>query len=104
MDKIIDPNFAARAYTSTSAMPTSSIPVQNEVGGKSFQEFVTDSLEESMQTMKTGEQMQAAAVRGEADITEVVQAVSASEITLDTIVTLRDRMISAYQEIMRMPI
>lgn len=103
MDKLIDPNIAARAYTSTSSMPTQSIPTQNE-SGQSFKDFMTDSIEQSIDTMKTGEKMQAAAVRGEADITEVVQAVGASEITLQTIVSLRDRMVSAYQEIMRMPI
>lgn len=105
IDKIIDPNFAARAYGNTSSMPTSpSGGVQNTSGGQSFKDFMTDTIEESIDTMKSGEKMQAAAVKGEADITQVVQAVSASEITLETIVALRDRMISAYQEIMRMPI
>jgi flagellar hook-basal body complex protein FliE len=32
-----------------------------------------------------------------------VEAVNAAEITLQTVVALRDRMISAYQEILRMP-
>lgn len=104
MDKIIDPNIAARAYGNTSSMPTSPSGVQNTSGGQSFKDFMTDTIEESIDTMKTGEKMQAAAVKGEADITQVVQAVGASEITLETIVALRDKMVSAYQEIMRMPI
>ena len=48
--------------------------------------------------------MSAMAVTGEADITDVVQAVTSAELTLQTVVAVRDRMISAYQEIMRMPI
>ena len=103
VDKIIDPNIAARAYTNTSSIPTRNIPSQN-TGGVSFQQFMEDSIADSIDTMKTGEKMQARAVTGEADMTEVVQAVTDSELTLQTIVSIRDRMVSAYQEIMRMPI
>lgn len=103
VDKIIDPNIAARAYTNTSSIPTRNIPSQN-TGGISFQQFMEDSIADSIDTMKTGEKMQARAVTGEADMTEVVQAVTDSELTLQTIVSIRDRMVSAYQEIMRMPI
>ena len=54
--------------------------------------------------MRSGEDASARAVTGEAELTEVVQAVTAAEVTLETVVAVRDRMISAYQEIMRMPI
>jgi flagellar hook-basal body complex protein FliE len=33
----------------------------------------------------------------------VVEAVNAAELTLQTVVAVRDRIIGAYQEIMRMP-
>jgi flagellar hook-basal body complex protein FliE len=48
--------------------------------------------------------MSAKAVTGEADLTDVVTAVTNAELTLQTVVSVRDRLISAYQEIMRMPI
>ena len=38
-----------------------------------------------------------------ANLQEVVEAVNAAEITLQTVVAVRDRMITAYQEIIRMP-
>ncbi len=44
------------------------------------------------------------AVAGEASITEVVQAVARAELALQTATTIRDRMVQAYQDIMRMPI
>jgi flagellar hook-basal body complex protein FliE len=37
-------------------------------------------------------------------VTDVVTAVTNAEVALDTVVAVRDRVISAYQEIMRMPI
>ena len=56
VDKIIDPNIAARAYTNTSSIPTRNIPSQN-TGGVSFQQFMEDSIADSIDTMKTGEKM-----------------------------------------------
>ena len=54
--------------------------------------------------MKASEVVGARAITGDAKLTEVLEAVTDAEVTLQTIVSLRDRMVSAYQEIMRMPI
>jgi len=43
-------------------------------------------------------------VAGQADIVDVVNAVNAAEITLDTVVAVRDKVVAAYQSIMNMPI
>ncbi len=102
VDKIIDPNAAMSAYSNTAKIGTKTIP-----GGEdsiSFSDFLRDKTAESIQTLKAGEQMSAKAVTGEADLTDVVQAVNAAEMTLQTVVAVRDRLIGAYQEIMRMPI
>jgi flagellar hook-basal body complex protein FliE len=44
------------------------------------------------------------AIAGGGNITEVVTAVSRAELALQSTVAIRDRVIQAYQEIMRMPI
>lgn len=44
------------------------------------------------------------AALGQADLVDVVTAVAAAEATLQTVVSVRDEVIRAYQEIMRMPI
>ena len=43
-------------------------------------------------------------VAGKADLTDVVTAVSEAETALNTVVAIRDRVISAYQDIIKMPI
>lgn len=70
----------------------------------SFGDVLRDSAETAIDTMREGERMSARAVIGDADLTDVVQAVTAAEVTLETVTAVRDRMISAYQEILRMPI
>ena len=61
-------------------------------------------VEKVVETQKASEKMSADAVMGKADITDVVQAVTEAEVTLQTMVAVRDKVIGAYQEIMRMPI
>jgi flagellar hook-basal body complex protein FliE len=41
---------------------------------------------------------------GRAELVDVVTAVAETEVTLETLVSVRDRMIQAYEEIMKMPI
>jgi len=73
-------------------------------GGPTFADFLKDKARDSVDTLRASESISAKAVTGEADLTDVVQAVTSAELTLQTVVSVRDRMISAYQEIMRMPI
>lgn len=103
VDKIANPAAAANAYANMAKMGAS-MPSTENVGRPSFGEVLKTSILDSVQTMKAGEQMSARAVTGEASLPEVVQAVNAAEMTLSTVVAVRDRLISAYQEIMRMPI
>jgi flagellar hook-basal body complex protein FliE len=44
------------------------------------------------------------ALAGKADVGQVVQAISAAETTLQATIAVRDRVVQAYQEIIRMPI
>lgn len=72
--------------------------------GKEFSEFVKDAARSAVDTVRVGEQQSIKGIKGEADLNDVVAAVASAEITLQTVMTLRDRVVSAYQQIMRMPI
>lgn len=69
-----------------------------------FGEMLGEALQSTLDASKTAEMTSAKAVAGKADITDVVTAVSNAEMALDTVVSIRDKVISAYQEIIRMPI
>lgn len=70
----------------------------------SFGDMVKKAGRDAVESLRHSEKMSAEAVTGEADLVDVVQAVTNAEMTLQTVVTMRDRMMSAYQEIMRMPV
>jgi len=62
------------------------------------------ALSEAVATLKAGEASAIAGVKGSASAQQVVEAVMAAEQTLQAAITIRDRVVAAYQEISRMTI
>ena len=54
--------------------------------------------------VKAGESAAMHVAAGDASLVDVVTAISAAEVALETAIAVRNRVIEAYQEIMRMPI
>ncbi len=69
-----------------------------------FMKLVRETVQSTIDTNRAAEQTSIDAAAGKADLSDVVTAVANAEATLQTVVTVRDRIIQAYQEIMRMPI
>jgi flagellar hook-basal body complex protein FliE len=72
--------------------------------GKSFADLVGEAARNAIDAGQKSEKLTAMGIAGKADLTEVVTAVTNAEITLKTVLSIRDRVIQAYQEIARMPI
>jgi flagellar hook-basal body complex protein FliE len=70
----------------------------------SFGALLEKVLEDAVAAGRESERVATGALVGEANLQDVVAAVHAAEVTLQTVVAVRDRMISAYQDILRMPI
>ncbi|HEY0302015.1 MAG TPA: flagellar hook-basal body complex protein FliE [Rhizomicrobium sp.] len=73
-------------------------------GAGDFSNFLSTALKDGIGTMKQGEVMAGRQISGQANIVDVVGAVNQAEITLDTVVAVRDKVVQAYQSIMNMPI
>ncbi|MCW8836315.1 MAG: flagellar hook-basal body complex protein FliE [Rhodospirillales bacterium] len=72
--------------------------------GDDFGSMVKQSLRDAIDVQKTGERLSVAAIAGKADINEVITAVAEADVTLQAVVSIRDKVIEAYKEISRMPI
>ncbi|MCW2239860.1 flagellar hook-basal body complex protein FliE [Azospirillum canadense] len=70
----------------------------------SFGAFLDRQASQAMDTLKEGERVSLAAVAGKASAHEVVRSVLAAEMTVQTVVSIRDRMVQAYQDVMRMAV
>lgn len=55
-------------------------------------------------TLRAGEDSARAAMTGGADPHALVEALAASEMAVETVVTVRDKVVEAYQEILRMAV
>ena len=102
-------NAATAAYSNASRLITqAATPPTNQVAptgqGPDFAKLLAETVQGVVDAGKTSEQMSLDLVNGKADIVDVVTAISQTEIAMETMVTVRDRVISAYEEIMRMPI
>ena len=64
----------------------------------------TKLAESFANTLMTGEATAKAAMVGDADPHSLVQALAATETAIETVVTVRDKVVEAYQEILRMPV
>jgi flagellar hook-basal body complex protein FliE len=101
------PAAAAAAYRAAAqiATPTASAGIAPAgVPGGNFSDFLSGAVKDSISTIRQGEQAATAQVQGKANIVDVVNQVNAAEITLDTVVAVRDKVVAAYQSIMNMPI
>ncbi|HEU0096204.1 MAG TPA: flagellar hook-basal body complex protein FliE [Rhizomicrobium sp.] len=101
------PAVAAAAYRAAAQMGTtaaSSAVMPASVPGGNFSDFLSGAVKDSINTIRQGEQAATAQVQGKANLVDVVQSVNAAEITLDTVVAVRDKVVAAYQSIMNMPI
>lgn len=73
--------------------------------GTGFAEMLGNAVKEVRNTQQTAAEKTIAVASGEdVPMHEVIQAVGKAELTLETMITLRDRTVEAYQEILRMPI
>src|SRR5262245_12866334 len=72
--------------------------------GPGFSDVLKQVANEAVNTTREAEKQSLAAAQGKTDLNQVVNAVTAAEMTVQTVTAVRDRVISAYQEILRMPI
>ena len=93
-------NQAQQTGVTPNAIPAQDIQSNNP---GPFSNLVTGYLNQAAQLGQTSEQLAIQGIQGQANLTDVVTAVSEAEVTLQTVVAVRDKVVEAYREILRMP-
>ncbi|MEO0398775.1 MAG: flagellar hook-basal body complex protein FliE [Pseudomonadota bacterium] len=103
----IDPTFASSAYAAARQVQNSAdkAPAQGagaapKEGGEAFAAAAKNVAD----AVTKGEKAASAMAVGEADPHSVIEALAVAELAVETAVTVRDKVVEAYQEILRMPI
>jgi len=68
-----------------------------------FAAMVRDAVQGVVEQGKSSEAKTAAFANGKGNVIDVVTAVSETEVAMETMVAMRDKVISAYEDIMKMP-
>ena len=103
------PAIAANAYASLARLSNDTGNIAGGLGGAkdsgvnfgSILKDVIDSVSEAAQ--KSDAQAQAVA-HGKANMVDVVTAVAETETAFQTLVSVRDKVIAAYEDVLKMPI
>ena len=72
--------------------------------GADFGATMERALEGAVQSGHAAETQAKQAIAGEGNLSDVVTALARAELTLQTATAVRDRVVQAYQDIMKMPI
>jgi flagellar hook-basal body complex protein FliE len=96
----VGPAAAVAAYRAASGEPAAAAAAAP--GG--FGGMVQRALEQGVELGRSAEAASTAAMLGQGGVTEAVLAISRAELALQATVAVRDRVVAAYQDVMRMPI
>jgi flagellar hook-basal body complex protein FliE len=95
---VVTPSAAAEAYARNARG-------DSVAGGtESFGTAISQALDQAIQTGHAADDQSMKAIANGGNITDVVTALSHAEMTLQTATAIRDRVVQAYQDIMKMPI
>jgi flagellar hook-basal body complex protein FliE len=102
-------NAAAAAYSNASKLLTDAAKASTPASGSGgqapdFGKLLSDSMQGLIDTGKKSDQMSLDLLNGKANVVDVVTAISQTQLAMESMVAVRDKVISAYEEIMRMPI
>lgn len=70
-------------------------------GAPSFGDVLKEAAQSAIDAQHTSEKVSAASIVGKADMTEVLQAINNAEVALNTVLAVRDRVVQAYETVMR---
>jgi flagellar hook-basal body complex protein FliE len=99
----IAPAQAAAAYRAVAAPgEAAGGPAGGTEGG--FGATLQRAVESAVEVGRSADAATSQSMLGQGSVTDVVLAVSRAELALQTAVAVRDRVVAAYQDVMRMPI
>src|SRR4051812_47467402 len=99
------PTVAANAYASLARiLDSGGAGKGTESGGPSFGAVLKDAIGSVLDAGKKSDAQTVAMASGKANVMDVVTAVAETDVAGSTLVSVRDRGIQSYEEIMKMPI
>jgi len=102
----IDPLSSLSSFGSLGISQAKKAAASNAQSSNSgdFASVLSDLAKQTASTLKASEDTAIKGIQGQAPVQDVVQSVMRAQTSLQTAMALRDKAISAYQDLTRMPI
>ena len=99
------PAIAANAYASAArVLDTGGAAKPTDAGGPSFSDVLKDAVGGVLDGARKSDAQTVAMASGKANVMDVVTAVAETDVAVSTLVSVRDKVIAAYEDIMKMAI
>jgi flagellar hook-basal body complex protein FliE len=99
------PTIAANAYAAAArVLDSSAVTKAAESTGPSFGDVLKDAIGGVLDTGRKSDAQTVAMASGKANVMDVVTAVAETDVAVSTLVSVRDKVIAAYEDIMKMTI
>lgn len=99
------PTVAANAYANLARiLDTGGAGKGSESGGPLFGALLKDAIGSVLDAGKKSDAQTVSMAQGKANVMDVVTAVAETDVAVSTLVSVRDRVIASYEDIMKMPI
>jgi flagellar hook-basal body complex protein FliE len=99
---------ASNAYSEALKRPavkgSDPVDASQSGAGVSFSDMLKEVAEDVVETTQKAENVSIQAAAKQAELIDVVTAVTNAELALESVVAVRDRVVQAYQDIIKMPI
>jgi flagellar hook-basal body complex protein FliE len=102
--RAVNPAQVAAAYRTGGSAETAAAAAPGAAGGGGFGAALQRAVEGAVEAGHEADTSSVRALSGQGGVTDAVLALSRAELALQTAVAVRDRVVSAYQDVMRMPI
>jgi flagellar hook-basal body complex protein FliE len=100
---LVTPSTAANAYARVQSR-SGTDSIADAADGSGFSDRLAKALQGVVQTGHAADAAAAKGISGEGNLTDVVMAVSRAQMALQSTTAIRDRVVQAYQDIMKMSI
>lgn len=97
-------SIAANAYASAARLFAPAGGQRAGGQGSGFGDMLSNAMQSLDRTTRATDQRTTAMAAGRADLIDVVTAVAETEVAIESLVAVRDRVVQSYEEIMRMQI
>ncbi|MFZ0609637.1 MAG: flagellar hook-basal body complex protein FliE [Xanthobacteraceae bacterium] len=101
------PTIAANAYAALAKMSGDTAGIAGGLGkteGPNFGSVLKDVINAVSAAAKNSDSQAQAVAAGKANMVDVVTAVAETETAFQTLVSVRDKVIAAYEDVLKMPI